>query len=251
MKIKTLWSGIFIFLAFFSTESKATEESWRDYLASYVPRLDTFIPAVFSSSNSTYTDELPDCFVRTNYTPQEYSRDAYVLLSFDLSDENVGKMNSLWYCSQSLIAEKNPRLSNSLLSNLVGYLKESGYEPNPGLNKEQLILDSYCVLANKGFPLALCKLADVFDYGMYGQRKNRKLGYLFGQYGAVGNIKAMREGQTQCKRILAEFEKEVSDDEEDLGTLSTARNSSDESFCEEQHVDSSKVKQEDGLRKRK
>ena len=228
MKIKSLWIGCFVVLAFLPTKSKAMEESWLSYVSP--SHLKSLISSAFSLDNPKNDEELPDCFIRTNYTPQKYSRDAEVLLTFDLSDENVEKMNRLWYCTQSLITEKNSQLSKQLLSKLKQYLQESSYEPNADLNREQLILDAYCVLANKGFPLALCELSSVFDKGKYGQRVNRKLGYLFGKYGTVGNIEAMRDGQEQCRSLLAELEEEASDDEEDFDTLPTARNSSDESF---------------------
>ena len=233
MKIKSLSIGYFVILAFLSTESKAMEESWFSYVSS--SHLKSLISSAFSLDNPKNDEELPDCFVRTNYTPQKYSRDAEVLLTFDLLDENVEKMNRLWYCTQSLITERNSQLSNQLLSKLKQYLQENNYEPNSDLNKEQLILDAYCVLANKGFPLGFCELSSVFDKGKHGQRVNRKLGYLFGQYRSVGSIETMREGQKQCRRILAELEEELSD-EEDLDTLPTARNSSDESFDDSKTV---------------
>ena len=232
MKIKTLWIGIFISLAFFSKESNATEEGWQAYLAGYLPRFSRVIPDINGPIKS---EELPDCFIRTQYTPERYGINAKVLLTFDLSGENVEKMRSLWYCVQSYITEKNARLESSLRSKLIEQLTNNGYKSNPALTKDQLILDSYCVLANKGFPLALCKLADVFDKGMYNQRENGKLGYLFSKYGEVGTVEAMREGQVRCRVWWAD-EEELEESDDDSDTLPTARNSSDESFDDSKTV---------------
>jgi hypothetical protein len=235
MKIKSLCVGIFVIFAFLSEQSRATDNEWSSYFTNYLPRLDKLIPAAFSCGDSTHDERLPDCFIRTNYSPQKYAIDTGVFSDFDLSEENIANMQSLWYQLQSVTTEANANLLKQYITNLERQLKENGYESDITLSKDQLIMDSYCFLAKNGYAPAFGQLYDIFGKDIYGQKKNRKLEKLFREYALeVGTIdkiiKAKKSSEAiMARRAAARQSAEPQKANERPSTPPTARNS-DESF---------------------
>ena len=231
MKTKFLCVGILVILSFLSVQSRASENEW--YFS--FSHLRSLIPAAFSFDNSIHDEGLPHCFARTNYIPREYGMDNGAFTNFDLSDENIPKMQSIWYRLQSVITETNTNLLKQYIADLDRQLKESGYEPDPALSKDQLIMDSYCFLGKKGYAPAFGQLSDVFQEGLFGQKKNRKLERLFRDYALeVGTIdkiiKAKKSSEAiMARRAAARQSAEPQKANERPSTTPTARNS-DESF---------------------
>lgn len=213
MNIK--YSKIILFMCFvLGVKSiNASEEG----LFSYLGTIRSYIPSYLMPN--TTSEELPACFQRTGYVPVELGMNSPELLAFDLSDENISRMEMLLYNTQSLEQEKNESLSVLLMQRIKPQLEYYGYNPDPHLTKSELVLDSYCVLAKNGYGPVFNKLYNTFQ-------NNKRLSFLFRSNSrSVSLTETMREYKGY---LLRSPEKDIDEEEDDTTNAYRSSDSTDE-----------------------
>lgn len=175
-------------------------------LFGYLRPIRTYISSCLISD--AISEALPACFQRTGYVPVELGMNSPELLDFDLSDENVTRMKALLYNTRSLEHERNLSLAVLLMQKIKLQLEYYGYNPDPSLTKNDLILDSYCVLAKNGY-------CPVFEqlYALFQKNNKLRLCFMFTSR-SVPNVETMRE----YKGYLMRPPEEDTDDEEEGAT---------------------------------
>jgi hypothetical protein len=213
MNIK--YSKIILFICFVLCIEKTSASD--EGLFAYLRPIRTYISTYLKPDVTS--EELPLCFQRTGYVPVELGMNSPELLDFDLSGDNITRMETLLYNTRSLEQERNSSLAVLLMKKIKPQLEYYGYNPASCLTKDEFILDSYCVLAKNGYCPVFRELRNIF------QKNNKLIMCFISNNQSIPDIETLIEYQGYLKRPL---EKDIDDEEEDSTNRYRSSDSTDE-----------------------